>query len=160
QALAEYGRAVSAQGSDRGRALALSHFGAALLSQDRLAEAVAALSSSVALDPRAPRTQYNLAHALVRQAERETDPAARENLLQAALPHLEAALESDPGYVLARFQYGDVLAQLGQVEAGIAALEEGLARSPGHPRAAQARRLLERLQADVPTAPPPVSADR
>lgn len=160
QALAEYARAVSAKGSDRGRALALSHYGAALLAQDRLAEAVAALSGSVALDPRAARTQYNLAHALVRQAERETDPASRGNLLHAALPHLEAALESEPGHTLARFQYGDVLAQLGQVDAGIAALEEGLARSPGHPRAVQARRSLERLKSAPPSAPPPGAADR
>ncbi|MCU0254421.1 MAG: tetratricopeptide repeat protein, partial [Acidobacteria bacterium] len=160
RALVEYARAVSAKGSDRGRALALSHFGAALLAQDRLAEAVAALSGSVALDPRAARTQYNLAHALVRQAERETDPASRDNLLHAALPHLEAALESDPGYTLARFQYGDVLAQLGQVEAGIAALEEGLRRSPGHPRSDQARRLLERLKPAPASGPPPGAADR
>ena len=146
EAIAAYRRAVEGKGSDRGRALALSHLGAALLSQDRLAEAVSALAGSVALDPRAARTQYNLAHALVRQADRATDSAARDNLLQAALPHFEAALESDPAYVLARFHYGDVLVRLGQVEAGMAALEEGLARAPQHSQAAQARRLLERLK--------------
>jgi tetratricopeptide (TPR) repeat protein len=146
EAIAEYRRAAEGKGSDRGRALALSHLGAALLSKDRLEEAVAALSGSVALDPRAARTQYNLAHALVRQADRTGDAAARDNLLRAALPHFEAALESDPEYVLARFHYGDVLARLGQVEAGIAALEEGLARAPDHSHAAQARSLIERLK--------------
>ena len=146
EAIAEYRRAAEGKGSDRGRALALSHLGAALLSEDRLEEAVEALSRSVVLDPRAARTQYNLAHALVRQADRATDPAARDTLLHAALPHFEAALESDPGYVLARFHYGDVLARLGQVEAGIAALEDGLARAPDHAQAEQARRLLQRLK--------------
>jgi tetratricopeptide (TPR) repeat protein len=160
EAIAAYRRAVEGKGSDRGRALALSHLGAALLSQDRLAEAVSALAGSVALDPRAARTQYNLAHALVRQADRAADSAARDNLLQAALPHFEAALESDPAYVLARFHYGDVLVRLGQVEAGMAALEEGLARAPQHSQAAQARRLLEQLRAGAPSAPPPAAAGR
>ncbi len=146
EAIAAYRRAVEGKGTDRGRALAFSHLGAALLAKGDLPGAVAALSQSVALDPRAARTQYNLAHALVRQSDRVADRAARDNLLQAALPHFEAALESDSGYVLARFHYGDVLARLGQVDAGIAALEEGLARAPDHSQAAQARRLLERLR--------------
>jgi tetratricopeptide (TPR) repeat protein len=159
-AIAAYRRAAGGKGSDRGRALACSHLGAALLAQDRLAEAVAALTESVALDPRAARTQYNLAHALVRQAEQEGEPAVSDNLLQAALPHFEAALESDPGYTLARFHYGDILARLGQADAGIAALEQGLARDPGHAQAGQARRLLERLRAESPSAPPPAAAGR
>ena len=160
EAIASYRRATGGKGSDRGRALACSHLGAALLAQDRLGEAVAALTESVALDPRAARTQYNLAHALVRQAEQSGDPAVSDNLLRAALPHFEAALESDPGYTLARFHYGDVLARLGQADAGIAALEQGLARDPGHAQADQARRLLDRLRAEPPSAPRPASAGR
>lgn len=160
EAIAAYRRAAGGKGSDRGRALAGSHLGAALLAQDRLEEAVAALSESVALDPRAARTQYNLAHALVRQAEQAGEPAVSDNLLRAALPHFEAALETDPGYTLARFHYGDILARLGQAGAGAAALEQGLARDPGHSQAAQARRLLERLRAEAPSAPPPAAAGR
>jgi Flp pilus assembly protein TadD len=116
-------------------AAAWNNLGIALEEQGRAADGEAAYRQALAADPGELRALFNLGQ-LQRKAGRFAEAAATQ----------ERLLATAPAHAGAHFELGALYAgPLGRPDEGRAHLRRAIELEPGHPRAAQARAILERL---------------
>lgn len=102
-------------------AIKRNNFGAELLKQGRLDEAIAELQRAVAVDPGYAAAAFNLAYAYERRGR-----------IEDALAQYTQALQLDPQNVLGQNNLGVLYDKQGQYDAAIAAFEQALRLEPAN----------------------------
>jgi tetratricopeptide (TPR) repeat protein len=123
KAEADFSQATQLAPEDASGRLAL---GVALLSSEKLDEAIHVLREQVRANPKEARAQCYLAQALLRKADQPGTPEFEE-----ATTALDAALRQLPGLARAHYMRAKILVKLGQQPEAIRELERTIALDPG-----------------------------
>lgn len=108
-----------------------NELGYALYTQGKMAEALVAFDQATTLDPELAAAQNNLGVTLLSQAQIQNNPGgALVSQAQAALEHLRAAAELDPGNAAAYLNLGDASMTTGDLEAAAQAYQRAFELDP------------------------------